>query len=122
MFSNQLQPILTSDKNATIVAGQTVSDIQDLKGGFLVGLTIPANFDGTGIKFQGSRDGVSFIPLYNTAGVELTITITGSIPVGGIGVSIVPSDFAMWQFLKLVTTSAQATTDTVIGLVTRPLA
>lgn len=108
----------TDSLNATIAASQTVSDAIDLLGTFLVGLIIPANFDGTQVQFEGSRDGTNFVPLYNTSGSRLTVTVTAATLTG---VSICPQDFAMWRYIKLVSVTTQATTSSVIGLVTRPL-
>lgn len=110
------QSITTDNLNATIATGETVSDAIDLQGTFLVGLIIPANFDGTQLKFKGSRDGENFYTLNNTAGNDLIATV-----VAGQATSIAPQDFAMWRFIQLVSVTTQTTTDTIIGLVTRPL-
>lgn len=116
--STQFQPELTSDLDATIVVAATKSNAIDLSGTYLVGLIIPANFDGTQLQFEGSRDGTTFVPLYNSGGTRQTITVTAATLTG---ISIAPTDFSMWRFLKLVAVTTQMTTDTVIGLVTRPL-
>lgn len=112
----QWQSVTTDDLDATIPASGTVSNAIDLQGTFLVGLIIPANFDGTQLKFKGSRDGNTFYTLNNTAGDDLIATV-----VAGQATSIVPQDFSMWRYIQLVSVTTQTTTDTIIGLVTRPL-
>lgn len=114
--ATQWQSVTTADLNATIVAGQTVSNAIDLEGTFLTGLIIPSNFDGSQLQFQTSRDGISFGNYRNTSNDIVTITVTA-----GDNFGIVPSDFASWRYLKLVCVTTQTTTNTIIGLVTRPL-
>jgi hypothetical protein len=113
----QWQSVTTDDLDATIATGQTVSNAIDLQGTFLVGLIIPANFDGTQLQWEVSRDGITFYEDYNAAGTRMTATVTP-----GKACSFSAQDFAMWRFIKLVSVTTQATTDTIIGLVTRPLA
>lgn len=108
--------VTTDDLTATIEVGETVSEAIDLHGTFLCGLEIPANFDGSEITFQTSRDGSTYRRARNTSNDIITVTVTP-----GENTSIAPTDFSMWRYIKLVTTTPQATTDTVIGLVTRPL-
>ena len=114
--SSQWQSVTTSDKSVTISTGQTVSSAADLQGTFLTGLNIPTEFDGTQITFKVSNDGVNFGNYRNTSNTLITMTVTA-----GDSVGIVPSDFASWRYIKIVSVTTQTTTDTVIGLVTRPL-
>jgi hypothetical protein len=108
--------VATNNLTATITVGQTVSGAVDLSATFLTALIIPANFDGTQITFQVSNDGTSFYAYRNTSNTIVTVTVTPDSAMG-----IVPSDFASWRYIKIVSVTTQTTTDTVIGLVTRPL-
>lgn len=112
----QWQSVTTSALTATIPVNDTVSGAVDLKGTFLCGLIFPSTFDGTQLRFKVSNDGTTFQDYYNTSGTFLTITCAAGITVG-----IVPSDFAMWRYIKLVSATTQTTTSSVIGLVTRPI-
>lgn len=113
----QFQPALCYDKIATISSGQTVSDEMELRGTYLVAMILPSTFDGTTMTFKGSIDGTNFFDMYNAGGVQMTSTVAASrwIPFS-------PQDFAGCNFIKLVAGTAQSTTDTLIQLITRPLA
>ena len=114
--AGQWQSVTTDELEATIPVNDTVSNAVDLKGTFLCGLVFPSTFDGTQLRFQVSNDGTTFQNYYNTSGTLITMTCAASTTVG-----IVPSDFAMWRYIKLVSVTTQTTTSTVIGLVTRPI-
>ena len=109
--------VVTNNLTATIAVGQTVSGAVDLSATFLTALIIPANFDGSQITFEVSNDGTNFYAYRNTSNTVIIATVTA-----GSAMGIVPSDFASWRYIKIVSVTTQTTTDTVIGLVTRPLA
>ncbi len=104
---------------ATIViaTSTTVSPEVDLADYDLVGLITPATFDGTAITFTGAvASGGTFVPVAasNAAATAYTVTTTTS-----TGTPINPQIFAGFRYIKVITTSAQTTTDTVITLLLR---
>lgn len=116
-LSSQWGSVTTSGNSVTIPVNDTTSNAIDLQGTFLVGLIFPSTFDGTQLRFKVSNDGTTYQDYYNTSGTLITLTCGASRTVG-----IVPSDFAGFRYLQLVSVTTQTTTSTVIGLVTRPLA
>lgn len=94
-----------------------LSNAIDIEGKVLVGLVIPSNFDGTTVKFQVSHDNVTYQALYDDGGTEISITVAAS---RGVGITAAKAEaLAPWRYIKLVTGTAQTTTDTEIFLVTK---
>ena len=71
----------------TIAAGESLSDGIDCSAGQLVRITMPAEWDGAGITFQFSTDGVFYNPMFGLDGFEVQIKNV----VAGAGV-IIPAD------------------------------
>ncbi len=113
--TTQFTPRLCTDKVATILSGQTDSDIVDLKGTTLIGFEVPASFTGGSITFKVGKDASSLKTFRNTAGTVATVTITPDSSYG-----LVATDFAAWRFIQLIAGSAQAG-DVALNLQTRPL-
>lgn len=104
---------------ATIViaTSTTVSPEVDLADYDLVGLITPATFDGTAITFTGAiATSGTFVPVAasNAAATAYTITTAASTLT-----PINPDIFAGIRFIKVVTSSAQTTTDTIFTLLLR---
>lgn len=113
--------ILPQYTNCTIViaTSTTVSAEVDLGGNTLVGIITPSTFDGTALTFQMAPvTGGTFVPVAasNAASTAYTVTTTAS-----IFTPIDPTVFKGARFVKVVTSSAQTTTDTILILVTRPI-
>lgn len=113
--STNQQPRLCNDVTVTIADGATESSAADLQGTSLVGMVIPAAFDGASMTFKVSSDGTTYQTFKNLAGTTATAVVAASNSYG-----IVPADFAGWRFIKLVADTAQ-TGATVITLQTLPL-
>ncbi len=113
--------ILPQYPTATIViaTSTTISPEVDLGGNTLVGIITPSTFDGTALTFQVSdvSGGTFVVPAAsNAASTAYTVTTTAS-----IYTPIDPIVTKGWRFIKIVTSSAQTTTDTILKLVTRPI-
>jgi hypothetical protein len=77
----------------------------------LFGLVVPANFDGTEIKFHVSADDSTYVPLRDADDAVIARTVTAS-----MGYDL-PTELAAWPYFKIETTTDQATTDTVFTVV-----
>lgn len=98
--------------NATILSGQTVSDVVDLGGARLVGVITPSSLTGTAMTFQASTasDG-TFTPVYKTDG---TTTAQFSITVSTSRWTVIPPEwFAGIRFLKVVSGTAEGGNRTI---------
>ena len=106
---------------ATIVIADstTISPAINLGGTRLVGIYIPAEFDGTALTFTASAtiDGTYVaVDVDHTSASAYTVTSTASRYVPLIN----PDVMRGLKFIKIVTSSAQTTTNTVFTLVTLP--
>ncbi len=113
-FNPVLFPVTTTQQ-VTISSGQTNSSVCDLQDLALVGLIMPIAFTGTTITFLGSPDDINFYPLYNTAGTQLSITVSPD-----IWIEFTPGDFAAVRYLSFVSGSTEGGERT-LTLVTRSL-
>lgn len=96
--------------SGVIKANQTTSGIYNLPGDqILVNVILPANFTGTTITFQASRDGRTFYNVYDDADTQLSATVASSRFVTGL------LKLAGIRYLKIVAGTAQ-TQDTTIYL------
>jgi hypothetical protein len=59
---------------ATITAGTSQSDILAVGGLQLLDLVVPAPWDAANITLLGSLDGITFFPIHDAAGAEVTLT------------------------------------------------
>lgn len=122
MATNEFPPIVSFDRTATITiaTSTTVSEAVDLSGCALVGIFVPTNFDGTQFKFQVcSTLGGTYVSLQDGDGSSSAFTVTTAasryVPLDNLAI------LAGVRFLKIETLTAQADTDTVFTLATRPL-
>jgi hypothetical protein len=90
---------------ATIANGATVSDEMDLTSGrSLVAIQTPAALTGTALTFTAcSTSGGTFVPVYDTSGNAVSVTVSTSryIP-------LTPASFVGIRYLKVVSGSAEA--------------
>lgn len=94
---------------ATILNGGTTTDAILLYGCTAVKFLIPAAFTGTTITINGSIDGgVTYNPLYNSSGSQISYTVT----TGGL-YALNPLDLVGCDAIKLVA-SAQAAQRTIL--------
>jgi hypothetical protein len=100
-------------QTVTISSGQTTSDAVNLNGFGMVGLILPSALTSTSMTFTGSQDNSTFTALYNTAGVQLAITLAASRII-----LFVPGDFVGINYLKLVAGSAEGS-DRLIQVISR---
>lgn len=120
--SANFQPQVNYDLTATIAATGTTSGEVDLGGTMLVGVFLPATFDGTTIKISAaSSSGGTFVTVENGAGTPADVTITASAHSKYVPLAAADRDAIRGlRFIKLVAGSTQNTTDTVITLATIP--
>lgn len=86
----QTQPIIVG-------LGEQTSEKILLNGFGLVGVIFPAALTSTSMTFTGSQDDITYTPLYNTDGVQLT-----SIIAADRILLFVPGDFVGINYLKIV--------------------
>jgi hypothetical protein len=110
------RPVAYYAFTATIANGATDSGEIDLAGCTLCGVFLPAEFDGTALKFKAaSAAGGTFVAVVDGAGADVSKTCAASkyLPLN-------PADFAGVRFLKLTAGTAQ-TGDSVLTLAVRPV-
>ena len=105
---------------ATITVSGTTSNAVDLAGCTLVGLFIPATFDGSTLTITASTTlGGTYVTVQqdHTSSSAYTITTTASryVPLDNLAI---PEGL---EFITLVAGSTQTTTDTIITLAVRPV-
>jgi len=104
--------------SATVATGQTKSSVINLFGLELAGFLIPSNFDGTTVSLEmcDTEDG-TFVPVNDGAGSAFTLTTSASSyePITNLPIT------AGLSFIKVVTGSAQAGSDTEIKLAARQI-
>ena len=115
--TEQYQSTLCNDVTVTIADGETESSAASLKGTSLVGIDIPAGFEGTSLTFQVSSDGITYNTYYRLldAAPVTAVVVTGTAGSYSSG----NFDFTGYNFIKLV--SATQTGDITITLKTRPI-
>jgi hypothetical protein len=90
----------------------TVSNAIDVRGVSMGGLLIPSNFDGTIITFQVSDDqNGTFVAAYKDDNTQYSMTTAASRFTTFDDAAVM---LAAASWIKLVTTTAQTTTDTSI--------
>jgi hypothetical protein len=97
----------------------TDSTVLDIEGMTLVGLEIPAEFNGTSITLKGSAltsATASQLAVYDSEGNQMTITTAAS-----RYVAINPASLHGLRYLQLICGTNQADTDTVFYAVLRDL-
>jgi hypothetical protein len=114
--SSSISPVLFSDLVATILDGANDSDGIDLGGSSLLSIDIPAGFDGTGMTFKVSSDGVNYKEYRRMIDGTLVTAVVGADASYASGYH----DFGGYRWIRLVATTAQ-TGDISITLKTRAL-
>ena len=114
-FSYQKKKDFTT--TATIASGATESEAVDLGGLELAGIFVPDTFDGTTltIKAAPSLNGTYVTVMEEDADFSVTVAASRYVPIENLAL------FAGAQYIKLVSGTAQATTETVLTLALRPL-
>lgn len=121
--SNYQSKVSYETVTITIADSTTVSEAKDLQGTTVVGIFLPSTFDGTALTFQASStiDG-TYVAVEDGAGTPATITLTASAASKYIALSAAIQDqLRGLRFIKVVTSSAQTTTNTILTLALRPL-
>ena len=103
-----------TDVTIVIATSTTVSGAVDLGVYRPVGLLIPATADGTVLNFQTSYDGTNYADLYDDVGNKVAVTFVAAT---ARQVALQPALFCGVRYLKIVSASAQTTTDTVFKLI-----
>lgn len=107
--------------DVTIPVGTATSAEVDLENFTIVGVYLPATFDGTTIRFQAAPvSGGTFIDVEDAAGANFTLTTSAAskyVPVSNSGLAILSG----CRFIKVLTGSTQTTTDTVLQLAVRAI-
>ena len=100
---------------ATVDIGEDadLTDSVDIRDMAIFAILIPANFDGTEIKYHVSYDNTTFYPLYDGSNTLIADTVTASTA------RDLPVELAPWAWLKIETTTDQATSDTVFIVVAK---
>lgn len=110
------QTIERDTLDVTITSGQSLSAAANAKGYLVVGVSVPATFDGSALTFQVSPDGTTWYNAYDAAGTELNITASASRFIA------LPQDAMQgveWLKVRAGTAAAgtnQTTTDTILTL------
>ncbi len=94
--------------SVAIANGQTVSDAVDLGGLRPIALVTPAALTGTSFTFQSSVDGTTFVPVYDSSGSQVSVTVSTS-----RFVVLSPTSFAGVRHLKVVSGSAEGAARTI---------
>ncbi len=122
--ASQFQPKVAYETvTVTIASSTTVSSAIDLNGTTPVGIFLPSTFNGTALTFQASAtsDG-TYVAVEDGAASAANVTLTATAASKYIAIpAAVQDQLRGLRFLKIVTSTAQADTDTVITLALRPL-
>jgi hypothetical protein len=96
----------------TIANGQTVSDAIDKLSEDLVGFKLPATMTGATVSFQVSDDDVDGAGTYQALSWEGTVVSFAT--ASAQSVSIDPSKFAGWRWIKIVSGTAEGAERTIV--------
>ncbi len=96
-------------------AGQT-SGALDVREATILGLITPAALTGTALTFNVSMDSGTFVPLYDSTGTLVSLTVGTS-----RGFALDPSTFLPWRYVQVVSGTAEGAART-ITLIVRPVA
>jgi hypothetical protein len=108
MADRQLMMRANNHEPVVIANGQTLSGFVRMKTSSMCGVILPAEWDGTVLKFQVSNDGSTYYPLYNTSNAEVSLTVAAS------RAYELPTSLAMWDWVKLSAGTAQTGDTTCI--------
>jgi hypothetical protein len=96
---------------ATILNGQTKSEIIESFGITVSQIYLPAAFSGSTLSFELSYDGVNFFPYYNANNVAVAITCTQGRVYG-----LPPIDLYANQYMKIVSSTSEVADRSIILL------
>lgn len=96
-----------------IATSTTVGIVVDTDGARNLGLVVPSTFDGTQISFQVSADNATYYTLYDITNTQVVMTVAASRAYD------LPGELMSWRYLKIITLTAQTTTDTLFLIVAR---
>ena len=104
-------------KYVTIADSATTSSALEMPQSFyLAGITKDTTLDtSVAITFTVSMDGVTYYTLMDTAGAAISYTVAAA---GAEAITIPPTTFYPWEFIKIVVADAQ-TGITTIGCVVK---
>lgn len=78
-MSEELHEFLKPDglhwATLSVATGADVSEEKDLRGFALVGVLTPAALTATEAEIEVSADNINFVPIYNRAGIKLTLAL-----------------------------------------------
>lgn len=97
-------PVLT--RTATIPESDSITPAIQIGGSALVGIVMPATWTAANITLQGSHDGVTFNNMYDSAGIEKTITAAAA-----RYITLEPADFVGCDEIKIRSGTAAAHID-----------
>jgi hypothetical protein len=100
----------------TIASGAATSGALDCDGRTLCGVILPAEFDGTALTFSVSTTLAGTYYSLCDGGAAYSITVAAS-----QYVRLDPAIFAGVRFIKFTSGTNQATTDTILTAVLRPV-
>jgi len=103
---------------ATILDGDTETALIETKNNVITGLITDSDFGGANIFIDVAVDKASpdWKRLKNADGTDLTFTVSSD-----EAVIVIPQLVAGWKFLRLVSDTAQAGSDTELTVVGRPI-
>ena len=100
-ISTQFQSPIATDLSATILLGEIESSAISTSGTAMTGIIAPVNFTGTDIQFKGSIDGINY---YFINDLATGSKLSGKLVAGEASVTT-PTDFSMWNLIKIVADS-----------------
>jgi len=93
---------------ATIASSTTTSAAIDLCGNTIVGIVMPAAFTGTAVTFTGAVDGSTYLPLVDTDGDALSVTVAVD-----THIMMQPTDLVGVSDIKIVSNDTEAAERTI---------
>lgn len=100
---------MAQSSSVTIGSGSTTSDETPVLGS-LIGVVMPATFTGTAISFLGSADGITYQPVYNDGGTQVSVPVAAS---RAIGLDTYALALSSWAYLKVVSNASEGGARTI---------
>lgn len=101
--TNEVNYFGDSELAVAIASAGSLSGAASLLGLSLCGIVMPASWTTANLTFQVSRDGTTFVNLYDKSGNEYTVTAAAS-----RGIIVPWEDFALWRYVKVRSGTAGA--------------
>lgn len=89
---------MITTQSATIANGESLSSAVDLDNGKFVGIIMPAAWTAAAITLAVSDDGVTYYPLFDDGGNEVTITVAAGEAISSTTSGLL--HLAYWNFVK----------------------